>query len=155
MKKNSCTPINPKKYSCYGLKKIHTRNLITKKNSCGSKIPPPPHNISNGPSLRLVYNQSQSKTIKTNQTCILYSISMILISNLVRRSVFLTTIPPATVQGAGITVSGLSLLVTGFVWPLLPWLEGVEDLSLDELKYKNQLNNNVIIYSLPRKLTSS
>ena len=58
---------------------------------------PPPHNISNGPSLRLVYNQSQSKTIKTNQTCILYSISMILISNLVRRSVFLTTIPPATV----------------------------------------------------------
>ena len=42
MKKNSCTPINPKKYSCYGLKKIHTRNLITKKNSCGSKIPIPP-----------------------------------------------------------------------------------------------------------------
>ena len=29
-----------KKYSCYGLK-IHTRNLITKKNSCGSKIPLP------------------------------------------------------------------------------------------------------------------
>ena len=27
---------------CYGLKKIHTRNLITKKNSCGSKIPLPP-----------------------------------------------------------------------------------------------------------------
>ena len=52
-------------------------------------------------------------------------------------------------------MSGLSLLVTGFVWPLLPWLEGVEDLSLDELKYKNQLNNNVIIYSLPRKQTSS
>ena len=42
MKKNSCTPINPKKYSCYGLKKIHTRNLTTKKNSCGSKIPLPP-----------------------------------------------------------------------------------------------------------------
>ena len=46
--KNSCTPINPKKYSCYGLKKIHTRNLITKKNSCGSKIPHSPHNFSNG-----------------------------------------------------------------------------------------------------------
>ena len=30
MKKNSCTPINRKKYSCYGLKKIHRRNLITK-----------------------------------------------------------------------------------------------------------------------------
>ena len=51
MKKNSCTPINPKKYSCYGVKKIHTRNLITKKNSCGSKIPLPPYNFSNGPSL--------------------------------------------------------------------------------------------------------
>ena len=52
---NSCTPSNPKKYSCYGLKKIHTRNLITKKNSCGSKIPlppPPPHNFSNGRSFR-------------------------------------------------------------------------------------------------------
>ena len=42
MKKKSCTPINPNKYSCYGLKKIHTRNLITKKNSCSSKIPLPP-----------------------------------------------------------------------------------------------------------------
>ena len=31
MKKNSCTPINPNKYSCYGLKKIHRKNLITKK----------------------------------------------------------------------------------------------------------------------------
>ena len=51
MKKNSCTPINSKKYSCKGLKKIHTRNLITKKNSCSSKIPLPPHNFSNGPSL--------------------------------------------------------------------------------------------------------
>ena len=42
--KNSCTLIDSKKYSCYGLQKIHTRNLITKKNSCGSKIalPPPP-----------------------------------------------------------------------------------------------------------------
>ena len=39
--KNSWTPTNPKKYSCYSLKKIHTRNLITKKNSCGSKIPHP------------------------------------------------------------------------------------------------------------------
>ena len=34
--------INPKKYSCKGLKKNHTRNLIKKKNSCGSKIPLPP-----------------------------------------------------------------------------------------------------------------
>ena len=27
-------------------KKIHTRNLITKKNSCASKIPHPPYNFS-------------------------------------------------------------------------------------------------------------
>ena len=52
MKKNSCTPINPKKCSCNGLNKIHAKNLITKKNSCSSKIPLPPHNFSNGPSLR-------------------------------------------------------------------------------------------------------
>ena len=40
--KNSCTPINPKKYSCYGLKKIHTRNLITKKKiPAARKFPPP------------------------------------------------------------------------------------------------------------------
>ena len=32
------------RYSCYGLKKIHPRNLITKKQSL-------PHNFSNGPSL--------------------------------------------------------------------------------------------------------
>ena len=48
--KNSCTQINPKKYSCHVLKKIHTRNLITKKNSYGPKIPHPHHNFSNGPS---------------------------------------------------------------------------------------------------------
>ena len=53
MKQNSCTPINPKKYACYGLKNIHARNLITKKNSCGSKIPLPPHNFSNGPSFTI------------------------------------------------------------------------------------------------------
>ena len=38
MKKNSCTPINPKKYSCHVLKKIHTRNLITKKNSLATAL---------------------------------------------------------------------------------------------------------------------
>ena len=42
-RKNSCTLNNPKKYSCYGLKKkFHSRNLMTKKNSCGLKIPHPP-----------------------------------------------------------------------------------------------------------------
>ena len=52
--KNSCTSINPKKYSCHVLKKILTRNLKTKKHSCGSKIPlppPPPIIFSNRPSL--------------------------------------------------------------------------------------------------------
>ena len=52
MKKNSCTPINPKKYSCYGLKKIHTRNLLTKKIPAARKFPSP-HNLSNGRSLKL------------------------------------------------------------------------------------------------------
>ena len=53
MKKTSCTPINPNKYACYGLKKIHTRNLITKKVPAARKFPSPPHpnNFSNGPSL--------------------------------------------------------------------------------------------------------
>ena len=30
-------------------KKIDTRKMLTPKNSCGSKIPHPPHNFSNGP----------------------------------------------------------------------------------------------------------
>ena len=40
--KKWCTPINLKKYSCYSLIKIINGNLITKKGSCGSKIPYPP-----------------------------------------------------------------------------------------------------------------
>ena len=50
----SCMPINPKKILMLWPKKIHIRNLITKKNSCGSKIPhpPSPHNFSNGPFLK-------------------------------------------------------------------------------------------------------
>ena len=54
--KNSCTPINPKKYLCYALKKLHTRNLITKKIPAARKFPtPPPHNFYNGPSLNQNY----------------------------------------------------------------------------------------------------
>ena len=53
--KNSCTPSNPKKYSCYGLKKIHTRNLIMKKIPAARKFPPPPHKFSNCPSLSSVF----------------------------------------------------------------------------------------------------
>ena len=38
MKKKFIHLINRKKYSCYGLKKIHTRNLIKKKNSNGPSL---------------------------------------------------------------------------------------------------------------------
>ena len=62
--KNSCTPINPKKYSCYGLKKIHTRNLITKKKFLRlENSPPPSHKFSNGPSLRIPDFRSYISTI--------------------------------------------------------------------------------------------
>ena len=49
-------------------KKIHTRNLVTKKNSCGSKIPPPPtpHNFSNGPSLIYDGPDKQTHLITSN-----------------------------------------------------------------------------------------
>ena len=52
MKKSSCTPSNPKNYSCMlWPKKIHTRNLITKKTPAAQKCPSL-HNFSNGPSLK-------------------------------------------------------------------------------------------------------
>ena len=38
MKKNSRKQINPKKNSCYGQKKINTRNLITKKEGAGKPV---------------------------------------------------------------------------------------------------------------------
>ena len=70
MRKKSCTPISPKKYSCYCLKKIHTRNLRNEKNSSGTKIPlSPPHNFSNGPSLSNSHqclSLSEMVTVKWN-----------------------------------------------------------------------------------------
>ena len=62
--KKLCTSINAKKYSCYGLKKIHARNLITKKIPAARKFPPPPpsHNFSNGPPL------NSDLTVKVNNT---------------------------------------------------------------------------------------
>ena len=60
-----------KNYSCYGLKKIHTRNLITQKNSCCSKIPlRTPHNFSNGPSVMLAEHFGGNCHISTPQTII-------------------------------------------------------------------------------------
>ena len=66
MKKNSCTPINPKTYSCYDLKTIHTRNLITKKIPASRKFSSAPHNFSKGPSLII-------HVIKTGQKSRFYS----------------------------------------------------------------------------------
>ena len=54
--KNSCTPINPKTYSFYGLRKIHTRNLIKKKKFLRLK---------NSPSLRFFYNKPPGEVIRT------------------------------------------------------------------------------------------
>ena len=63
IKKNSCTPINPEKYPCYSLKQIDARNLITKENSGGSKIPHPTlHNFSNGPSLMSIRKITRAKS---------------------------------------------------------------------------------------------
>ena len=64
MKKIHGRQLTLQKYSCYDLKKNHARKLITKKNSCGSKIPHPPHNFSNGPSLTCKSVQSLQKQIK-------------------------------------------------------------------------------------------
>ena len=62
--KNSCTPINPKKYSCHGLKKIHTRNLMTKKIPAARKFPSP-HKISNGPSLNVTQTTAKITLIRS------------------------------------------------------------------------------------------
>ena len=53
-----------KKCSCYSLKKIHTRNLMTKKKFLRLENSPPPHNFSNVPSLML----QQLNTMSTNRT---------------------------------------------------------------------------------------
>ena len=39
--KNLCTPINPKKYSCYGLKLKFMKEFDKEKNFRGTKIPHP------------------------------------------------------------------------------------------------------------------
>ena len=49
--KNLCTPINPKKYSCHGLKLKFMKEFDKKKISAAQKFPTPPRNFSNGPSL--------------------------------------------------------------------------------------------------------
>ena len=49
--KNLCTPINPKKYSCYGLKLKFMKEFDKEKISAAQKFPIPRYNSSNGPSL--------------------------------------------------------------------------------------------------------
>ena len=49
-KKKQCTPSSPKKHSFSSPKRIHAREMSTKKYSCSSKIPQPLHSFSNGPS---------------------------------------------------------------------------------------------------------
>ena len=51
MKKKSCTPINPKKYSCYGLKKNSYKEFDDEKKFLRLENSPSLHNFSNGPSL--------------------------------------------------------------------------------------------------------
>ena len=49
--KNSRTPINPKKYSCYGLKKFIQGIWQQQQKFLRLENSPPHHNFSNGPSL--------------------------------------------------------------------------------------------------------
>ena len=53
MKKNSCKPINPKKYSCYGLKKNSYKEFDTNKKFLRLEHSPSSYNFSNGLSLML------------------------------------------------------------------------------------------------------
>ena len=52
--KKSCTPINPKKYSCHGQKKKSYKEFDNEKKITAARKSPTstPHNFSNGPSLR-------------------------------------------------------------------------------------------------------
>ena len=69
MKKNSCTPINPKKYSCFGLKKNSYKEFDNAKKFLRlENSPPSPHNFSNGPSLKRFSYDLEMKTREQNKT---------------------------------------------------------------------------------------
>ena len=61
-------PINSEKYSWYGLKKIHTRNLITKKLPAARKFATPlaPNTFFDGPSLITRPNFTQNDLCATS-----------------------------------------------------------------------------------------
>ena len=64
--KNSCTPINPKTYSFYGLRKIHTRNLIKKQKFLRLKnSPPSPITFLMVRPLGFFYNKPPGEVIRT------------------------------------------------------------------------------------------
>ena len=55
MKKNSCMPINPKKYPCYGLKKNSYKEFDNEKKILQLENSPPiPHNFFNVASLKTI-----------------------------------------------------------------------------------------------------
>ena len=69
MKKNSCTPINPKKYSCYGLKKNSYKEFDNEKKFLRlENSPPPPHNFSKGPSLTKSHNGTDARNSDVSLT---------------------------------------------------------------------------------------
>ena len=66
MKKNSCMPINPKKYSCYGLKKNSYKDFDNEKKFLQRKNSPPPHIFSNGLSLKFPINKLEVVLLEKN-----------------------------------------------------------------------------------------
>ena len=66
MKKNSCMPINPKKYSCYGLKKNSYKDFDNEKKFLQCENSPPPHNFSNGLSLKFPINKLEVVLLEKN-----------------------------------------------------------------------------------------
>ena len=74
MKKNSCTPINPTKYSCYGLKNSYKEFDNEKKFLRLENSPPLPHNFSNGRSMNRENREHQycvarKKPIRRKSVC--------------------------------------------------------------------------------------
>ena len=66
MKKNSCMPINPKKYSCYGLKKNSYKDFDNEKKFLQRENSPPLHNFSNGLSLKIPINKLEVVLLEKN-----------------------------------------------------------------------------------------
>ena len=69
MKKIRARQLILKRYSCYGLKKIHAINLITKKKFLRLENSPPPHNFSNHGSVPyLIFFGEGGRRIRTENS---------------------------------------------------------------------------------------